>query len=129
MADRSAWWVDAASTGTPAPTVVVAELGHGDRSWFTDPRSPSRRLGVSTHPSERVVVLSLWTDDRCTSTFQLPLADAPHLVGALTQGLVDALPARVDADPAPAPTVPWWRAVVARWRARATVPPGLHLVR
>jgi hypothetical protein len=130
MADRTAWWVDAASTGAPAPAAVASELGHGERAWFTDPRSPSRRLGVSTHGRERVVVFSLWTGDRCTSTFQLPIADAPQLVGALTQGLVDALPAPDDTDPEPRPSPSWWRAALARWRARRLVPPpGLHLVR
>ncbi len=52
--------------------------------WFTDPRTPSRHLGVTPHPEDGVVVLSLWQDDRCTGTFRLPLADAPELVEALT---------------------------------------------
>jgi hypothetical protein len=130
MADRSAWWVDAASTGTPASAAVAAELGHTERAWFADPRSPSRCLGVSTHPRERVVVLSLWAGERCTSTFQLPIEEAPHLVGVLTQGLVDALPVRGDAEPEPRPSPPWWRAAIAWWRARRLVsPPGLRLIR
>jgi hypothetical protein len=72
----------------------VAEEGLvlGDRVWFADPRTPSRRLAVSSHPEADVVVLSLWHDDRCTGSFRLPLADAPALVAALTEGMTSVPP-------------------------------------
>ena len=64
----------------------------GDRVWFTDPRTPSRRLAVSSHPEAGIVVLSLWHDDRCTGSFRLPQADASALVAALTEGMTTASP-------------------------------------
>jgi hypothetical protein len=51
-----------------------------------------RRLGVSSHPDEGVVVLSLWKGGRCTGTVRLPLADAPALVEAMTEGMVEGPP-------------------------------------
>jgi hypothetical protein len=72
----------------------VAEEGLvlGDRVWFTDPRTPSRRLAVSNHPEAGIVVLSLWHDDRCTGSFRLPQDDAPALVTALTEGMTPSSP-------------------------------------
>jgi hypothetical protein len=72
----------------------VAEEGLvlGDRVWFADPRTPSRRLAVSSHPEAGVVVLSLWQDDRCTGSFRLPMTDAPALVAALTEGMTSSTP-------------------------------------
>ena len=72
----------------------MAEEGFafGDRVWFTDPRTPSRRLAVSSHPEAGVVVLSLWQDERCTGSFRLPAADAPVLVDALTEGMTASPP-------------------------------------
>lgn len=64
----------------------------GDRVWFADPRTPTRRLAVSSHPEAGVVVLSLWQDDRCTGTFRLPLGDAATLVEALTDGMTASTP-------------------------------------
>src|SRR4051812_43868785 len=63
---------------------LVAEEGllGGGRRWFVDTRSPARRLGVSSHPEDGVVVLSLWQGDRCTGTFRLPFDDAALLVAA-----------------------------------------------
>ncbi len=69
----------------------------GERVWFADPRTTARRLAVSSHPEAGVVVLSLWQDDRCTGSFRLPIADAPALVAALTEGLTPSGPA----SPAP----------------------------
>jgi hypothetical protein len=64
--------------------------------WFTDPRSPARRLAVTSHPEFGVVVLSLWTDDTCTGSFQLPIDDAPRLIAALGTALGEHLPDRGD---------------------------------
>ena len=60
---------------------------HGDRVWFSDPRSPSRRMAVTSHPEAGVVVLSLWTDSTCTGSFRLPMSDAPALIAALGYAL------------------------------------------
>jgi hypothetical protein len=74
----------------------VAEVRqlHGDRMWFTDPRSSSRSLAVTSHPEAGVVVLSLWSDDTCTASFRLPIDDAPRLIAALGTALSARPPAR-----------------------------------
>ena len=77
----------------------------GDRVWFADPRTPARRLAVSSHPEAGVVVFSLWQDDRCTGTFQLPVDDAPALVAALTEGMTTAGPPPGAPSPSHSPSV------------------------
>jgi hypothetical protein len=83
--------------------VAEEELSLGHRRWFADPRTPARRLAVSSHPDQGVVVLSLWQADRCTGTFRLPLAHAPALVDALTEGMTEAPPE--PAAPSPSPSL------------------------
>ncbi len=72
MITTGARWVAAASTAAPDPTAVREALGHAERAWFVDARSPDRRLGVSVQQAERLAVLSLWHGDVCSGTFQLP---------------------------------------------------------
>jgi hypothetical protein len=129
MTTTGVQWVAAASTASPDPAAVRAALGHADRTWFVDPRSPERRLGVSVHHGEQLAVLSLWHGDVCSGTFQLPLVDAARLVGALVDGLAAALPAPVPPAAAP-PRTPWWRGLLDRWRRAAPEPDptGLRLV-
>jgi hypothetical protein len=85
----------------------MAEEEHvlGDRSWFVDCRSRSRRLSVTTHADAGVVVLSLWQGERCTGSFRLPLADAPALVAALTEGMTSADPDAPPPSPSPSPSL------------------------
>ena len=70
-----------------------------NRSWFEDDRVPPRRLQVTHHPERRVVVLSVWHEETCTATFQLPVADAPALIEVLVDSLATA--ARPVAAPSP----------------------------
>ncbi len=72
----------------------MAEVGllYGDRVWFSDARSPSRRLAVSSHPESGVVILSLWTGDTCTGTFRVPMADAAGLIATLADGMARSTP-------------------------------------
>jgi hypothetical protein len=81
--------------------VAERQLVPGERVWFADPRSPSRGLAVTSHPDIGVVVLSLWLDDRCTGTFQLPVADAPLLIAALTEGMEEGTPPPSSPSPSP----------------------------
>ena len=106
----------------------MAEEGilSGDRAWFFDSRSPRRRMGVASHPEQGVVVLSLWTDDTCTATFRLPLADAAGLISALADGLVSGIPAARTVVAAPAQR--GWRAWLARVRRRTKVAEGAEVV-
>jgi len=68
------------------------------RTWFVDERTPARRMQVTRHPDQGLVVLSLWQGDQCTGTFRLSVRDAPVLVHALVDGMAAALP---ESEPAP----------------------------
>jgi hypothetical protein len=46
---------------------------YGERTWFYDTRGAVRRMGVSTHPGDSTMAISLWQGDICTGTFRLPL--------------------------------------------------------
>jgi hypothetical protein len=96
----------------------MAEEGllYGERAWFSDTRSPFRRMAVSNHPEAGLVVLSLWTGDTCTATFRVPMADAARLISSLADGMASSL-TTVPVLVSPAPPR-GWRAVVARLRAR-----------
>jgi hypothetical protein len=50
-------------------------------------------MAVSAHPTQGLVVISLWQGDTCTGTFRLPLADASRLIAALSDGMAEGLPA------------------------------------
>jgi hypothetical protein len=58
--------------------------------WFTDTRTPVRRLRVTSHPDQGTIVLSLWQGASCTGTFRLPAGDAGRLVHALVDAAVAA---------------------------------------
>jgi hypothetical protein len=98
----------------------MAEEGllYGDRAWFSDARSPFRRMAVSSHPEAGLVVLSLWVGDTCTATFRLPMADAARLIASLADGMASSLPPRPVVAPVPPAPTRGWRALVARARAR-----------
>ena len=56
---------------------------------LADPRGDGRSLRVSAHPELGLVTISIWRDDRCVATHQLPTADVPGLVQLLTEALVE----------------------------------------
>ena len=56
------------------------------RQVFDDVRGEGRRLRVSWHGDDGLVVLSMWHDNECTGTFRLPVAELPDLLRALTDG-------------------------------------------
>ena len=56
-------------------------------SVFVDARGDDRGLRVSWHRESDLVVLSLWRENVCTSTFRLAVEDVPELIAALTKGL------------------------------------------
>jgi hypothetical protein len=58
-------------------------------TWFTDPRTPERRMKVASHPEAGVVVLSFWAADRCTATFRLPIDRAPDLMHLLVDAIAE----------------------------------------
>ena len=69
------------------------------RQWFNDARDDGRRMEVSWHPDEALVIVSLWHGSICRATFRLPVEQAPALVHTLTDALGDA----VHTDPPPRP--------------------------
>jgi hypothetical protein len=63
-------------------------------------------MGVSAHPVDSTVVISLWQGDVCTGTFRLPAKDAGRLVSTLAYGMAEAIPREshdVDAQSGPPP--------------------------
>lgn len=78
--------------GCAGVDVVTALPHHGQ--VFLDRRGADRVLRVSWHAEAGLVVLSLWSADRCTATFRLPMAEVPDLGNAPVSGLpTAALPA------------------------------------
>jgi hypothetical protein len=61
-----------------------------------DQRGADRGLRVTSHPDEGVVVISLWHDDRCTGSFQLPVAECARMIAVLAAGLGDQVPERAE---------------------------------
>jgi hypothetical protein len=61
------------------------------REWFVDARDEGRRMEVSWHPSENLVIISLWHGNLCRSTFRMPIGEAPTLVEMLVSSLKDVL--------------------------------------
>ena len=83
-----------AETGPQCDNRRVLVEGHlyGDRVWFSDTRSPVRRMGVSAHAVDSTVVISLWQGDVCTGTFRLPAQDAGRLISTLAYGMAESIP-------------------------------------
>ena len=62
----------------------------GRRDWFSDDRGDGRRMQVTWHPEQGFAVFSLWHRDECSSTFRMPIDDAPRLISLLAQSLGDS---------------------------------------
>jgi len=63
------------------------------RQWFADARDDGRRMEVSWHPDEGIVIVSLWHGSMCRATFRLPVEQAPALIQTLADTLGDAVQA------------------------------------
>jgi hypothetical protein len=71
----------------PSPRVSEA--------WFNGERLPSRRLHVSWHGAERLIVLSIWHEDRCTASFRMPVQDAGRMIAAVADAMSRAIKSRL----------------------------------
>jgi hypothetical protein len=101
---------------------------YGERVWFYDTRSQVRRMGVSAHPVDATVVISLWQGDFCTGTFRLPAQEAARLISTLAYGMTESIPAGEDANDTPPPTPRQWvRRFFTKVFARKPVSPDPHL--
>ncbi len=78
-------------------TVLARRTHPVRRQWFADARDNGRRMEVSWHAEEGIVIVSLWHGSICRATFRLPVEQAP----ALVQTLADALGEAAESAPAP----------------------------
>jgi|GEM_PF-5598218 len=62
-------------------------------------------MEVTSHPDERLVVISLWHGSTCRATFRLPVEEAPGVISALAGALGEAAGAGPVAKHAPAVTL------------------------
>ncbi len=72
-------------------TVPLARSREVRRQWFTDARDDGRRMDVSWHADERIVIVSLWHGSICRATFRMPVEQAPGLIESLADALGDAV--------------------------------------
>jgi hypothetical protein len=72
--------------------MVEEGIAYGQRVWFHDVRTPVRRMAVTPHPRDGVIVISLWQGDSCTGTFRLRLDDAAPVIATLAEGMAEGLP-------------------------------------
>jgi hypothetical protein len=71
--------------------VLFARSDGVRRQWFVDARDAGRRMEVSWHSDEGIVIVSLWHGSICRATFQLPVGEAPGLIQTLADALGDAV--------------------------------------
>jgi hypothetical protein len=69
------------------------------RQWFTDARDDGRRMEVSWHSDERLVIVSLWHGSLCRATFRMSVEQAPDLIETLARALGDAAHAVTSSGP------------------------------
>ncbi len=48
-------------------------------------------MGVSGHPADSTLVISLWQGDVCTGTFRLPAVEAARLISTLAYGMSESI--------------------------------------
>jgi hypothetical protein len=87
-------------------------------------------MGISTHPVDSTIVISLWQGDICTGTFRLPAKDAASVISTLAYGLAESVP-----DPGHDPQVratrrrSFWSRLVGRLFVRPPADAPLRLVK
>ena len=82
-------------------TVLARRTHRVRRQWFNDARDNGRRMEVSWHSDEGLVIVSLWHGSICRATFRLPVDQAPALIETLADALGDA----AQGAPSPGPKV------------------------
>lgn len=101
---------------------------YGERVWFYDARGRVRRMGVSTHPTDSTIVISLWQGDTCTGTFRIPAIDAARLISALAYGMTEAFPGQPpDSESGPGRLGQLWSRFLRRVFVRSPGPTETHL--
>jgi hypothetical protein len=64
---------------------------HPRRLSIPDARGHGATLRVTKHPEQRKIVLSHWRDGVCVASTPVELSEVPALIGALADGLADAI--------------------------------------
>jgi hypothetical protein len=84
-------------------------------------------LHISWHGTERIIVLSVWQEDRCTASFRMPVRDARRLIAAVADAMSNAISA--PGREIERTQLPRWRSTIQRLRAllprRIRSEPGL----
>jgi hypothetical protein len=104
--------------------------GHlfGERVWFYDARGPVRRMGVSTHPTDSTIVISLWQGDICTGTFRMPAQNAAGLISTLAYGMTETIPGEpLGPETPPSPLGRVWSRLLRRVLVRSSGTTETHL--
>jgi hypothetical protein len=85
-------------------------------------------MGVSTHPEDSTIVISLWQGDTCTGTFRLPAKDAAGLISTLAYGMTEAIPGETPGTKvAPGRRTPIWARLFRRVFVGSTRTTETHL--
>jgi hypothetical protein len=74
-----------------APRRVHNPTMHPRRLSIPDARGHGATLRVTKHPEQRKIVLSHWRDGVCVASTPVELREVPALIGALADGLGDAI--------------------------------------
>ena len=120
-----------AKTGFRCDNRFVPVEGHlyGERVWFYDTRGQVRRMGISGHPADSTMVISLWQGDVCTGTFRLPATDAARLISTLAYGMSESIsdPPPADSESRGSGVREAWGRFVRRVLVRSPRPGEAHL--
>jgi hypothetical protein len=74
------------------------------RTYVRNSRSDDEYMRVTWHPGPSTIVVSHWSDQICTASTPIALADAPVLIELLVAALADAAAANtVEAASVPTP--------------------------
>ena len=89
IATSDLWWPEP-DRGHAWPMALAQRSTGPRREWFNDARDSGRRMEVSWHRDEQIVIVSLWQGSLCRATFRMPIADAPDAIRVLADALGDA---------------------------------------
>jgi hypothetical protein len=67
---------------------VTVSLLPRQGGWHVDAKRPGHYLRVSGHPEAGLVVLSVWRDNECVVTHELPAGDVPELIALLAKAVL-----------------------------------------
>jgi hypothetical protein len=86
-------------------------------------------MGVSGHPADSTLIISLWQGDVCTGTFRLPATEAARLISTLAYGMSESISIQdpPQSDSGPHGLVQIWARRLRRAFHRSSEPDETHL--